>query len=312
MINTCIVGTGAIATQHMKAFMELGGISRRWVISPREEAARDFAQQWQVDRFGAELDLALRDPAVDLVVIASPSDLHAEQTIQSIRAGKDVIVEIPVALSLADTERIIDLAEKLQRRVMVCHTMRSFPGIREVRRRAQAGELHLTHIMGNFAIPRRRNQGMGGQTRNWIDNLLWHHGCHMVDVSMWVLGVTSVEHVSAMLGSPHRKFGMIMDASVHFRTSSGQLVSHVLTYNTEQFCWEVRFTGCQGTFVYQNGQLLDETGEQVMQGSSWVDLVLQDREMLESLVQGAPSEYDITSVLASMKVLHQAEVSAAT
>jgi 2-hydroxy-4-carboxymuconate semialdehyde hemiacetal dehydrogenase len=312
MTNICMVGTGAIATQHMKAFKKLGGISQRWVISRREKAARDFAQQWQVDRSGAELDVALRDPAVDLVVITSPSDLHAEQTIRSLRAGKDVIVEIPVALSLADTERIIDLAEKLQRRVMVCHTMRSFPGIREVRRRVQAGELHLTHIVGDFAIPRRHNQGMSGQPRNWIDNLLWHHGCHMVDVSMWVLGVTRVEHVSAMLGSPHGQLGMIMDASVHFRTRGRQLVSHTLTYNTEQFCWEVRFTGCEGTFVYKNGQLLDENGEQVMQGSSWVDLVLQDKEMLESIAHGAPSEYDIASVLAPMRVLHQAEVSAAT
>ena len=311
MINACIVGTGAIATQHIRAFKELGGVGVQWIISRRVEAARDFSHHWQIERFGTELDVALGDSAVNLVVITSPSELHVDQTICSLRAGKDVIVEIPVALSLADTERIVDLAQKLQRRVLVCHTMRSFPAIREVRRRVQRDELHLSHIIGFFAIPRRNNQGMSGQRRNWIDNLLWHHGCHMVDVAMWVLGVTSVKHVSAILGDANRQFGMIMDASVHFCTDKRQLVSNALTYNTGQFCWEVHFMGDEESLIYKNGRLSDEEGVQVIRESSWVDLVPQDKEMLESIAQGTPSEYDINTVLAPMKVLHQAEVSAA-
>jgi 2-hydroxy-4-carboxymuconate semialdehyde hemiacetal dehydrogenase len=311
MINICMVGTGAIATHHMKAFGQLGGVHPRWVISRTSGSARDFAREWQFEKFGTELDVALRDPTLDLVVITSPNELHAQQAICSLRAGKDVIVEIPVALSLADTERIVSLSQELRRRVLVCHTMRSFPAVNEVRQRVRSNELHLTHIVGHFAIPRRHNQGMNGQPRNWIDNLLWHHGCHMVDVALWVTGVTSVEHVNALAGNPRGQFSMIMDVSINFRTSSQQLVTHSLTYNTAQFCWEVRFLGDEGTLVYRNGELLDETGEQVIPKSSWLDLVPQNREMLDSIVRGAPSDYDVTSALLPMKVLHQAELSVA-
>lgn len=310
MINICMVGTGAIATQHMKAFQELGGVGLRWVVSRRREAAKDFAREWQFDQSADDFEAALRDPAVDLVVVTSPSELHAEQTILSLRAGKNVVVEIPVALNLADTERIIELAGQLGRRVMVCHTMRSFPGIREVRRRVQAGELHLTQIVGHFAIPRRRNQGMDGKPRSWVDNLLWHHGCHMVDVAMWVLGTTHVEHLSAILGEPSGEPGMIMDATVHFSSGEKQLVTHALTYNTEQLIWEVRFVGREETLTYRNSRLLNEKGDQVVPERSWVDLVLQNKEILDSIDRGVPSDYDLTSVLASMRVLHEAEISA--
>jgi len=310
MINICLVGTGGIATHHMKAFAETGGVHPRWVVSRTEGSAGAFARQWKFDRFGSEMEVALADPAVNLVVITSPSNLHAEQTILALRAGKDVAVEIPVALSLADTKRIIELADKLRRRVFVCHTMRSFPAIREVRRRVQARELHVRQVVGHFAIPRRRNQGMNGQPRSWTDNLLWHHGCHMVDVAMWVLGAENVEDIWAGFGEESGAAGTIMDAVVHFRTSEKQLVTHSLTYNTEQLCWEVRFIGSDKSLTYLNGHLLDEKGEPVLPESSWLDLLPQNRDILKGVQRGAPSDYDVASVLAPMRVLHEAELSA--
>lgn len=312
MINICMVGTGAIACQHMKAFQELGGVGFRWVVSRTLEAARDFAEQWKFDQSGINLEEALRDPAVDLVVITSPSEFHAEQVLLSLRAKKNVIVEIPLALNLTDVERVMALAEQSGRRVLVCHTMRSFPGIREVRRRVQASELHLTQIAGHFAIPRRRNQGMDGKPRSWTDNLLWHHGCHMVDVSLWVLGKTSFANVSAVLGEHSTQTGMIMDATVHFSSEENQLATHTLTYNAEQLCWEVRFIGTEETLTYRNGRLLNESGEQVVPECPWVDLVAQNREMLDSLHRGASSEYEISSVLPAMRLLQAAEDSALT
>jgi 2-hydroxy-4-carboxymuconate semialdehyde hemiacetal dehydrogenase len=308
MINVCVVGTGAIAAQHMKAFREIGGVSLRWVVSRKAEAAREFARQWECDHFTADIKEALSDPAIGLVLITSPSEYHVEQTILSLLAGKDVVVEIPVALSLTESEQITELAGKLRLRVFVCHTMRSFPGIREVRRRIHAGDLHLTQIVGHFAIPRRRNQGMNGSLRSWTDNLLWHHGCHMVDVALWVLGISEAEQVSAILGEASGQPSMVRDATLRFRTKENQLVTHTLTYNTDEFCWEVRFIGCEQTLRYSNGLLLDEDGAEILPLSSWVDLVAQNREILGSIARGLPSDYDLVSVMGSMRVLHAAEV----
>jgi 2-hydroxy-4-carboxymuconate semialdehyde hemiacetal dehydrogenase len=310
MINVCMVGTGAIAAQHMKAFRETGGVSLRWVVSRKAEAAREFARQWECDRSTPDIKEALGDPAVELVFITSPSEYHVEQAILSLLAGKDVVVEIPVALSLREAEQITELAGKLRLRVFVCHTMRSFPGIREVRRRVQAGDLNLTQIVGHFAIPRRRNQGMNGSLRSWTDNLLWHHGCHMVDVALWVLGTSEAMQISAILAAPSGQPLMVRDATVRFSTKENQFVTHTLTYNTDEFCWEVRFIGREQTLRYSNGRLLDEDGAEVLPLSSWVDLVAQNSEILDSIARGLPSDYDLVSVLSSMRVLHAAEASA--
>jgi 2-hydroxy-4-carboxymuconate semialdehyde hemiacetal dehydrogenase len=310
MINICLVGTGGIAAQHMKAFAEIGGVHPRWVIASTEEKARSFAQLWRFDQFGADLEAALSDSVVDLVVIASPSERHADQTTLALCAGKNVAVEIPVALSLADVERIIELADEVRRRVVVCHTMRSFPAVKEVRRRVQVGDINLTQIVGHFAIPRRRNQGLSGQARSWVDNLLWHHGCHMVDVALWVLGLDKVEGIHAELGIARGSSEMVMDAVLQFSSPKRQLVTNSLTYNTEQFCWEVRFIGSDKSLTYLNGNLLDEGGRQVLPTSSWIDLIPQNENILESLAQGVPSDYDVRSVLPAMQVLHQAELSA--
>src|SRR5262249_39640177 len=162
------------------------------------------------------------DNKVHLVFITSPTPLHSNQTISSIQAGKDVVVEIPVSLSFSEADRVARRSAEAGCRVLVCHTMRSFPAIREVRRRVQAGELNVRQIAGYFAIPRRRNQSRGGQ-RNWTDNLLWHHGCHMIDAALWVLSLDEVEQVNAIAGKSHDVFGMLMDLSIHFRTPARQV-----------------------------------------------------------------------------------------
>ena len=152
---------------------------------------------------------------------------------------------------------------------------------------------------------------MDGRQRNSIDALLWHHSCHMVDIAMSVLGVDHAEIVSAMLGeSAHSKFGMAMDMSIHFRAGVNQLVTHALTYNAEQLVCEVRFIGLEDMLTYCNGQLHNERNERSVPEARWVDFVSQDEEMLAAIGEGAPSDYDVRSVLPAMRVLHSAQHSA--
>ena len=293
----------------MKAFAETRGVHPRWVVSRRQEAVDEFAREWGFDRRGIELEKALVDPDIDLVLITSPSDLHAAQAMSALRAGKDVIVEIPVAVNLADALGVAELAAETGRRVLVCHSMRSFPAIREIRRRVRDGRLDLSHIHGLFAIPRRRNQSWAGQ-RSWIDNLLWHHGCHLVDAAMWVLGVDEVEQISALIGRPHRQLGMAMDVSIQFRTSTHQLVTQALTYNAEELFWEIRFIADEDVLIFRSGRLLNEKNEDLIPDTSYLDLVPQNSKMLAALRDGTSSDFEIDSVIPAMRVLHAAEQSA--
>src|SRR5438094_344030 len=143
-IGICVIGAGAIAERHMQAYQQLGGVLPRWVVSCPAEAASDFAQRWQFAHSGTSLEPALGDQSVQLVLLASPSPLHSEQAVQAIQAGKDVIVEIPVALSWPEAQRVAHVAATLGRHVWVCHTLRSSAALRLVRQRVQSGQLHLT------------------------------------------------------------------------------------------------------------------------------------------------------------------------
>src|SRR5581483_2575393 len=145
-IGLCVIGAGAIAERHMQAYERLGGILAKWVVSRPEGAAGDFARRWNFARSGPSIEPALADPDVQLVLVASPSPLHSEQAVQALQAGKDVIVEIPVALSWPAAQQVAQVAASAGRKVWVCHTLRSTAALRLVRERVRSGQLHLTQI----------------------------------------------------------------------------------------------------------------------------------------------------------------------
>jgi 2-hydroxy-4-carboxymuconate semialdehyde hemiacetal dehydrogenase len=278
----------------------------RWVVSRRPEAATQFGARWAFERSGIALGEALADEHVGLVLITSPSQLHAEQAAQALAAGKHVIVEIPAALGLDECERLESLARSVGKRVFVCHTMRSFPAIRELRARVAAGSVDVSQVLGFFAIPRRSNEGWSG-TRSWIDNLLWHHACHQVDASLWALGLDGGDDVCACFGRIHPDFGMVMDLSLSFTGGSDQVVTHALTYNATELTWELRFVTDQGLFTFHNGALLDQAGRTLVPPMSARDVSLQDTAILVALESGGPSDFDLAQVMPAMRVLDLAE-----
>jgi 2-hydroxy-4-carboxymuconate semialdehyde hemiacetal dehydrogenase len=310
-IGICVIGAGAIAERHMHAFRQVDSIVPHWVVSRPEEAARDFAQRWSFAHSATSPELALADPLVRLVLIASPSPLHSEQAVQAMEAGKDVIVEIPVAMSWPESQKVQVVAESLGRKAWVCHTLRSTAALRLVREQVQSGRLHLTHISGFFGIPRRRNQGMGGiGTRSWIDNLLWHHGCHQVDASLWVLGMPTVPRVQALLGPAHPTLGMALDAGLQMVTANGELITHSLSYNVEQPVWQLQFIGHEDVLTFRDGRLTNEAGQELVPDSPLADLTSQNCEILHAFGSGEKCEYDLPAVLATMELLGRAQACA--
>ncbi|HZN35191.1 MAG TPA: Gfo/Idh/MocA family oxidoreductase [Pirellulaceae bacterium] len=310
-IGLCLIGAGAIAERHMQALERLGGVLPRWVVSRPAEAAGDFARRWKFAHVGSEVGPALADASVQLAMIASPSPLHSEQAVQALQAGKDAIVEIPAAMSWPDAQNLARVAAAVGRRAWICHTLRSTPALRLVRERIRSSRLRITHIAGFFGIPRRRNQGMGGiGTRSWIDNLLWHHGCHQVDAALWVLGLPAVTSVQALLGPAHPTLGMALDVGVQLTTAGGELITQSLSYNVEQGVWRLQFIGHEDVLTFQDGRLTNEAGQELVPESPLADLTVQDRELLHAFRSGEKSEYDLPSVLATMEVLGRAQESA--
>lgn len=306
-----LIGPGAIAADHVRALRGIPGTEIVSVVGRAQPSAERFAAEWGVPEASDDLAAALDRTQPDLAVICSPNARHAEQARMCLDAGAHVVVEIPAALSLAECEALLTCAEERGRTVQACHTMRSFPAMRHLRDLVVSGEQQVSAVSGFFGIPRRENQGFLG-TRSWVDDLLWHHGCHVVDIAMWLAGATSSADHHLLAGRAHPQFGMTMDIAVQFSLPGQVIVSHALSYNVTSLTWQVRLTGSTGDWLFHNGELLDGTGTVLMSGDSIRDLAWQDTQMLAHIREGTPSDFTLAGVLPAMTCLHQLAAAEAT
>ncbi len=310
-MNICIVGYGAIAGHHMQAFAAIDGVKPYYLVGRRPEPTAQFAQTWGFARHTLDLDEALADENVDAVVITSPNDLHVPQATKTLAAGKHLLLEIPIAMNLAESQAVAALAARSPATVMMCHTMRFMPAMQEVRRRVAAGELDLHHIIGLFGILRRTNTTMYGKPRSWTDNILWHHAAHFVDAALWIAGRTSAQNVHCVFGPPHPTQNT-MDMNLSMSLPGGVLVNLCESYNIAHFRWRAIFIGKQTTLEFREGELIDLEGNVVVPRTSIVDLSNQNRQFVAAVREARRPACTPEDVLPCMQVLQKAQDSVIT
>jgi predicted dehydrogenase len=153
LIRVGIVGVGFMGWIHWLAYQRMGGIK---VTAFSTRSLQRLAGDWrgirgnfgppgeQIDMAGisahAELDKLLDDPQVDLVDITLPNSLHAEVAIRALEAGKHVLCEKPMAMSLADCEQMVAAAKKANRLLMIGHVLPFFPEYEWARKVINSGE----------------------------------------------------------------------------------------------------------------------------------------------------------------------------
>jgi 2-hydroxy-4-carboxymuconate semialdehyde hemiacetal dehydrogenase len=237
--------------------------------------------------------------------------LHAEQTERCLRAGKHVLCEIPLALSLAETERLTALADEVDRRLMVCHTQRFQPALIEARRLIAAGEVHPHAVVSRYMFGRRENVNWRGRRRSWTDNLLWHHGCHAVDAALWLLGVAdrgeTVDTV-AQIALPGADLDIPMDLSLLMRSARDQLVTVAMSYHTRVPVHDYLLIGEERTLLYVEGCLRD--GERLLveapptdAGDPDAPIARQDAEFFAAVHEGREPAVSGRSVRPAMAAL---------
>src|SRR5262245_35991810 len=220
-MNICMVGYGMMGVWHSEALKRTDAVLHT-IVGRRPEAAKEFAERYGYRKSGTSLEAALDDPEVDVVIIASPSEQHEAQAIQSLQAGKHTLIEIPVAMTLAGAERVIAAGEKSGKVYGLCHPMRFRREREALRARIRAGEETIRHIAGRFFIKRLVNIGATGYRRSWIDNILWHHFCHFVDLAMFLFDGAPLRRVQSYLGQCHETTGIPMEGVVLVETEADQ------------------------------------------------------------------------------------------
>jgi len=305
-MKICMVGYGAIAAHHMKAFSQIDSVVPHILVGRRAEPNAAFAHEWEFAKQTLDLDSALADSEVDAVVITSPNALHVPQAKQALEAGKHVLLEIPIALTYEEAKEVADLSREVDRRLMVCHSMRYFPALKEVHRRATEGRFHIHQIIGIFGLLRRTNTTLTGQPRSWTDNLLWHNGAHLVDLALWVTGCSKPTSVTCRFGPQHPTQN-IMDMSLLMDLPPGIPVTIAQSYNLSHFRWHVLFIGEEETLEFRQGTLLDGEGKVVMPEHSISDLLEQNREFVAAVAENRDPAITGEDVLPAMRVLQTAQ-----
>lgn len=305
-MRICMVGTGRMAASHSASLRAIPGVVLDTVVGSTLDKAAAFAHEQGYAHAEGELAAALGRSSLDAVAITTPNALHFEQTVAALAADKHVLCEIPLAMSLQETQEIGRLARQVGRSVMVCHTERFELGRIELARRIRAGELHPLHVIARFYMLRRGTLQTSAARTPWQDNLLWHHGCHTVDGVLSLLGETEAVNLQAQHGRPWPGLEIPIDWDLQWRTPSGVPVSVTLSHNAHQglhdyrlLCEEETIVCDHGTLSNGQGVILDARGERG-------HVRRQDEEFIEALRTGRPPQVDVAAALPTMAILQAA------
>jgi 2-hydroxy-4-carboxymuconate semialdehyde hemiacetal dehydrogenase len=301
-MKICLAGTGAMGVIHMKALQKIAGVEVVSIAARSDGSAKAFAEEWKIPFSSSSLDECIDRPGVDAVILTTPSEQHADQTILALSKGKHVQVEIPMALSLSDSEKMLAASKAAGKTLMVTHTRRFSSPHREIKRRIREGAFHLQHMVVETYFFRRTNLNMHGQPRSWVDNLLWHHGCHSVDIAQWLLDDPTWD-VWGQKGPDHPDLGIPMDLTVAMKSRQGPLFSMAMSFNNKgPFGGFYRYIGEEDTYKVYRDSMTDSDGKEVPLDST-LAFDRQDVEFVGAIREGREPESSAASVVPTMALL---------
>jgi 2-hydroxy-4-carboxymuconate semialdehyde hemiacetal dehydrogenase len=244
------------------------------------------------------------------MILCTPTQMHAEQSIACLKAGKHVQVEIPLADSWKDAQAVADLQKQTKLIAMCGHTRRFNPSHQWVHKKIVAGDFNIQQMDVQTFFFRRSNMNALGQPRSWTDHLLWHHAAHTVDLFAYQTRSPIVK-ANAVQGPIHPTLGIAMDMSIQLKAANGAICTLSLSFNNDgPLGTFFRYIGDTGTYLARYDDLF--TGKEEKIDVSKVDvsmngIELQDREFFAAIRDGREPNSSLAQVLPCYKVLHDLE-----
>jgi len=305
-VRVAVVGAaGAFGMKHLDGLANIPDAEVTVVSGTKAEPTQAVAARYGVPHAVVGYDAVLERDDVDAVILATPTGLHAAQTLAALEAGKHVQVEIPLADSLADAERVLAASEASERIAMVGHTRRFNPSHQLVHDRIAAGEFHIQQMDVQTYFFRRTNTNAKGEPRSWTDHLLWHHAAHTVDLFAYQAGKIVQAH--AIQGPIHPELGIAMDMSIQLKSESGAICTLSLSFNNDgPFGTFFRYIGDTGTYVARYDDLFNGKEEQIdvsQVAVSMNGIELQDREFVAAIREGREPNSSVRQVIDCYRVL---------
>jgi len=277
------------------------------LVGRRLEPTKEVAGKYGIKHVSTELADSLALKEVDAVILCTPTQMHASQALDCMKAGKHVQVEIPLADSLDDAQAVVDLQKKSGLVAMCGHTRRFNPSHQWVRKKIVAGEFNIQQMDVQTFFFRRTNMNALGQPRSWTDHLLWHHAAHTVDLFAYQARSPIVK-ANAVQGPIHPALGIAMDMSIQLKAQNGAICTLSLSFNNDgPLGTFFRYIGDSGTYIARYDDLVNGKEEKI--DVSRVDvsmngIELQDREFFAAIREGREPNSSVAQVLPCYQVLH--------
>jgi 2-hydroxy-4-carboxymuconate semialdehyde hemiacetal dehydrogenase len=308
-MRIALAGAGAFGEKHLDGLKLIDGVEITSIISRTAEQAAAVAAKYDAKHSSTELADALARDDVDAVILCTPTQMHAEQAIACMNAGKHVQVEIPLADSWAASQAVLDKQQETGLVCMVGHTRRFNPSHQYVHNKIVAGEFNIQQMDVQTYFFRRKNMNAKGEARSWTDHLLWHHAAHTVDLFAYQAG--PIIAAKAMEGPHHPELGIAMDMSIQLKAASGAICTLSLSFNNDgPLGTYFRYIGDTQTYLARYDDLFTGKEEQIDVSNVAVSMngiELQDREFIAAIREGREPNSSVGQVLPCYKVLHDLE-----
>src|SRR5580692_11414631 len=305
-----VAGQGAFGQKHLEGIAKIPGIEVITLTGGNQAATEEVAKKFKIPHWTSDLTESLKQPGLEAMILATPTQMHAKQGEQCMRAGKHVQIEIPIADTLADSERLVKVQTETGVVCMGGHTRRFNPSHQYVHKKIKAGELKVQQMNVQTYFFRRTNMNAAGKPRSWTDHLLWHHACHTVDLFAYQAG-ENISECFALEGPHHPELKIAMDMGIGLKVPSGAICTLSLSFNNKgpQGTF-FRYICDNGTYVAYYDDLVD--GEQKPIDLSKVDvsmngIELQDREFFTAIQKGREPNASVAQTISAMRVLDRLE-----
>lgn len=309
-IKVVLAGAGAFGVKHLDGIKNIPDVEVIALIGRDKAKTQTVADKYGIGFVTDDLADALALPELDAVILCTPTQMHAAQTLQCLKAGKHVQVEIPLADSWADAEEVLRVQKETGLVAMVGHTRRFNPSHQWVHNKIQAGELNIQQMDVQTYFFRRTNTNALGEPRSWTDHLLWHHAAHTVDLFQYQTG-SKVVKANAIQGQIHPVLGIAMDMSIQLQAENGAICTLSLSFNNDgPLGTFFRYICDNGTYIARYDDLVNGQEEPVdvsQVAVSMNGIELQDREFFAAIREGRQPNSSVESVINCYKVLGELE-----
>ena len=309
-IKVALAGAGAFGIKHLDAIQRIADVEVISLISREQSKTQEVANKYGIPHVSTRLEDSLAIAEVDAVILCTPTQMHASQTLACLEAGKHVQVEIPLCDVLKDGQKVVALQKQTGKVAMCGHTRRFNPSHQWVRQRILQGEFHIQQMDVQTYFFRRTNMNALGQPRSWTDHLLWHHAAHTVDLFAYQ-AQSPVVKAHAIQGPIHPTLGIAMDMSIQLKAGNGAICTLSLSFNNDgPLGTFFRYIGDSGTYIARYDDLVNGKEEKIDVSHVAVSMngiELQDREFFSAIREGREPNASVAQVLPCYQVLHDLE-----